>query len=152
MVTTVLGTMVTIARYYDGFQYHGYHGSISKLPSTIRTMVITWYIFIRVSRNIKLLAYLIIITIIFSFNVALNTNVSKRFTNILLHVPRSLDLVLACTHCVHNLHSLLSIPAMRYLTLKNCLTNNDGRILTGSHLTHGWRVASGLTFIGGNRL
>ena len=29
-----------------------------------------------------------------------------------------------------------------YMTLKNCLTNNDGRILPGTHLTPGWRVAS----------
>ena len=85
---------------------------------------------------------LIIIIIIFSFYMALITNVStgERFTNILL--PRSLHSVLVRTHCVHNLHSLVSIPARRYLTLKNCLTNNDGRILPGSHLTHGWRVAS----------
>ena len=65
--------------------------------------------------------------------IALNTNVSKRFTNILL--PWSLDTVLARTRCVHNLHSLGNIPARRYLTLKNCLTNNDGRIpLPGTHL------------------
>ena len=85
-------------------------------------------------KNIK------IIIIIFNFYIALNTNVSKRFTNILL--PRSLDSVLARTHCVHNLHSPGSIPAGRYLTLTSCLTNNDGRILPGTHLTPGWRVAS----------
>ena len=39
-------------------------------------------------------------------------------------------------HTVHNLHSLGSIPARRYLVLNNCLTNNDGRILPGTHLTH----------------
>ena len=56
-----------------------------------------------------------IIIIIFSFYIALNTNVSKRFRNILL--PRSLDSMLARTHCVHNLHSLGSIPARRYLII-----------------------------------
>ena len=69
----------------------------------------------------------IIIIIIFNFYIALNTNVSKRFTNILL--SRSLDSVLANTHCVHNLHFLGSISAGRYLTLTSCLTNNDGCIL-----------------------
>ena len=49
------------------------------------------------------------------------------------YYPGHLDLVLAHTHCVHNLHSLGSIPARRYLTPKNCLTNNDGRILPGTH-------------------
>ena len=49
---------------------------------------------------------------------------------------------LSSTHCVHNLHSLGSIPTGRYLTLTSCLTNNDGRILPGTHLTPGWRVAS----------
>ena len=44
--------------------------------------------------------------------------------------------------CVHNLHSLGSIPARCYLTLKNCLINNDGRILPRTHLTPGRRVAS----------
>ena len=77
--------------------------------------------------------------ILFSFYIELNTNVSKPFTDILL--PRSLDSVLARTYCVHNLHSLGSFPARRYLTLKNCLTNNDGRSLPGTHLTPGWRVA-----------
>ena len=57
-------------------------------------------------------------------------------------LPRSLDSVLARTHYVRNLHSLGSIPARRYVTLKNCLTNIDGRILPGTHLTPGWRVAS----------
>ena len=57
---------------------------------------------------------IIIIIIIFNFYIALNTNVSKRFTNILL--PRSLDSVLTRTQCVHNLHSLGSIPARRYMT------------------------------------
>ena len=81
-----------------------------------------------------------IIIIIFNFHIVLNTNVSKHFTNILL--PRSLDSVLARTQRVHNLHSLGSIPARRYMMLKNFLTNNDGRILPGTHLTPGWRVAS----------
>ena len=55
----------------------------------------------------------IIIIIIFNFYIALITNVTKRFTNILL--PRSLDSVLAHTHyCVHNLHSLGSIPNMNF--------------------------------------
>ena len=61
-----------------------------------------------------------IIIIIFNFYIALNTNVSKRFINILL--PRSLDSVLARTHCVHNVHSLGSIPAGRYLTLTKIIT------------------------------
>ena len=69
---------------------------------------------------------IIITIIIFCFYIVLYTNISKRFTDILL--PRSLDSILARTHCVHNLHSLGSIPARRYLTLKNCLTNNDMEI------------------------
>ena len=46
--------------------------------------------------------WIIIIIIIFHFYIALNTNVSKRLTDILL--PRSLDSILARTQCVHNLH------------------------------------------------
>ena len=48
----------------------------------------------------KPLEVIIIIIIIFSFYIALITNVCMRFTNILL--TRSLDLVLACTQCAHS--------------------------------------------------
>ena len=68
-----------------------------------------------------MLNLLIIIITIFSFYITkiTITNVSKRFTNILL--PRSLDSVLACTHCVHNLHSCghyrLSLDLVDFLQL-----------------------------------
>ena len=54
-------------------------------------------------------------------------------------LPRSLDSILARTHCVHDLHSLGSNPARRYLTLKNWLTNYDGRILPCQMILVPWR-------------
>ena len=47
-------------------------------------------------------------------------------------LPRSLDSGLARTHCVHNLHSLGSIPVRRYLTLigfTNLNTNNYNKFV-----------------------
>ena len=81
-----------------------------------------------------------IIIIIFHFYIVLNTNVSKHFKDIHCTITP----VIGCNTCPHTLctisDSLGSIPVRRYLTLTNCLTNNDGRILPGTHLTPRWRV------------
>ena len=52
---------------------------------------------------------------------------------------------------MHNLHSLGSIPARHYLTLKNCLTNNDGCMLTG-YLFNTWVESSKFRLISCQRI
>ena len=80
----------------------------------------------------------IIIIILFHFYIALNTNVSQRFTDLQIYYYPGHWIQYLPAHIVCTISTPWgSIAARRlYLTLKNCLTNNDGRILLG------WRVAS----------